>query len=486
MRRNVEYKVSDNSKELYLEYYKYFDHLFAKARDNSGLDYVFTLLRVSGIQDGGWDPFEESQEALLDYSRLLQRTSKNGINKRSFRLALLIYCHTVELSVPYHIFFNLLRCVQHSTYVPFPFPGTPIKRKLFGVKPQTPAQKIRALRTECEKVKETDLVDKIDTFYDDEIRNAFYHSDYVLTDTEFRICEGGLPKSVSFSDLSEKLARCFAFYQAFFDIYKKIRLAFLSGKKYYRMPNFEVCEILTNKKQGLIGFRIHFSNGSSAFFERRKERVTGINVMLENDHINFFCGNLATLKPKWLLNGKKFVEKNTRYNKEGYWKPLLFLGDVQSIMKEIGLLSPDEDVRACLFYIRLTGSESIEFALKTNEKLFESDLYSEGRFSVAKCAISKEGMYVYDCTYFVNSEKPLEIRKGLNRIKKFVAEKTAGMSESSYCLKYTLRRNVRPTKNSDGTMTISFSMDDPRNTLTVSNFRMLPKTDWSIKPEWID
>lgn len=488
MEDKVEYKVKDSQKEYYQDYRTYLDHLFARARDTNGLQYVYTLLRVSGIQDGGWDPFVEAQEALIEFSKILQKNSKKGINKSSFRLALLIYCHSIEMSAPYQILYNLLQCAQGKNYTPFPFPGESLgKKKPFSVRPQSPTKKIGTLKQEAEKIGEQELINKINSFFDDDVRNAFYHSDYSLTDTEFRICENGLPKAVSFVELSEKLSRCFAFYQAFFDLYRQIRYSFKKTKKVHRMPNYEVFELLTDKKEGLIGFKMHFSNGSQAHWERRKERVHGINVMLEKDHINFFVGDLSKLQRKWLFNGKIFREKNTRYNSPCVWRPILFYGKTDEVITEVRNESTDKDVQGCLFYIKCTGHESIEFAIRSNKPIFEGNELKTGKIEVVKCDCSKDGAYVYDGTYFANSDKAREIKKGINRIEKFVAGFKQKDIEIIYTLKYHLERKMKPPKNNDGRgFTITFAMDDPRNTLCLSNFGVLPKTDWKIKPDWIE
>ncbi len=488
MGTTVKYKTQDSQKAYYQEYRSYLDHLFERARDTNGLQYIYTLLRVSGVQDGGWDPFIEAQEALIEFSKILQKISKKGIKKSSFRVALLIYCHSIEMSAPYQILYNLLGCAQGKNYVPFPFPGESLgKKKPFHVRPQSPTKKLVTLKNEAEKIGEQELISKINSFFDDDIRNAFYHSDYSLTDTEFRICENGLPKVVSFEELSEKLSRCFAFYQAFFDLYRQIRYSFKKTKKLHRMPNYEVFELLTDKKEGLVGFKMHFSNGSQAFWERRKERVHGINVMLEKDHINFFVGELAKLQRKWLFNGKIFREKNTRYNSPCAWRPILFYGKTDEVITEVKNESNDKDVQGCLFYIKCTGHESIEFVIKSDKLLFEAKEFKNGRIEARLCNCSIVGSYVYDCTYFVNSDKAREIKKGVNRITKFVDEFKIKGFKVVYALKYYLERKIKPPKDNDGRgFTITFSMDDPRNTLCLSNFGILPKTDWKIKPEWIE
>jgi hypothetical protein len=72
----VKYKVSNSNLGYYTEYYEYLKSLFCKARDNGGIQFIFTLLRVSGIQDGGWDPFEEARESLLEFSKILRKNTK--------------------------------------------------------------------------------------------------------------------------------------------------------------------------------------------------------------------------------------------------------------------------------------------------------------------------------------------------------------------------------------------------------------------------
>jgi len=451
MSDEIEYKIVDNQRKYYTEYYKYLDHLFGKARENGGMQYLYSLLRVSGISDGGWDPFVEAHEALIDFSKILQRVGKKGVTKNSIRLGLLIYCHSIEMAAPYQILYNLLQCIQGKMYIPFPFLGRPKgKKDPFGVIPPSPRAKIEKLKTECERTGEQELINKFNSFFDDDIRNAFYHSDYSITDTEFRICESGLPHSISLKDLSEKLARCFAFYQAFFNIYKQIRFSFKKIKKFHRLPNFEVLEILTDKKEGLIGFRMHFSNGAKAFFERRKERVGGMNVLLEKDHINFFVGDLSKLQRKWILNGRIFREKNTRYNAPCTWRPILFYGNVDEVIKEIKNETNEKDVQGCLFYIKCTGHESIEFAIKSDKELFNGKELVSGKIKVISCDCNKNHTYLYDGTYFLNSQKVQQIKIGLRQISNFVDNYKKQGIKIIYNLKYYLERKIEPIKAEAG------------------------------------
>lgn len=161
----VKYKVVDSNKKYFDEYYRYLDHLFCKAKNGNRLQYVYTLFRISGIEDDSWDPFVESEEALVDLSKLLRRISKKGVNRQSFRLALLIYCHAIEISAPYHILFNLLRCAQGKTYIPFPFPGrSKGKKKPFDFIPASPNKKIKILNQEASQIGEEKIIEHLKSF----------------------------------------------------------------------------------------------------------------------------------------------------------------------------------------------------------------------------------------------------------------------------------------------------------------------------------
>ena len=476
----------DKQKEYYEEYRKYLVQLFVNARDRQGIEYIYTLLRISGIEDGGWDPFVEAEEALNDLSKILRSISKKGITKSSLRMALLIYCHSVEMSAPYQILFNLLQCTQGKHYNLFPFPGRPKGKKFpYEVIPMSPKGKIEKLKEEAEKAGEKKLIDHINSFFRDDIRNAFYHSDYTITDKEFRICENRRSNTTSLNDLSVILTRCFAFYQAFFDIYKQARHSFREMKKLHRLPNFEVLELMTNKKEGLVGFKMHFSNDSTAYFERRKERVYGVNLHFQRDlSINFNVGDLGKLQYKWRARGKDFRELNTRYNDDGEWRPIQFYGKAEKILNEIEAETTDEVVQGCLFYIHCTGHESIEFAMKSDKELFQGKEFSEGKIKLVACGKGMDGSFLYDGTYFVNSRKGRAVKMGVNSIQAFMLKFKDAEINAPYCLKYQTKRIMKPTKVEGNTL--HFSMSDPRNTMYVSDFRMLPRSDWKIQSEWIN
>ncbi len=299
METTIEQNIQD---QFYPEYKKYFEHLFVRARDAGGLDYIYTLLRVSGVQDGGWDSFVEAEESLLDLSGVLRELDNNGREKTSLRLALLLYCHSIEMSAPYQIFYNLLQCCQPKNYISMPFFEM---NKNGKVMQKYPKNKIVSLEQEAKKIGEEELIAHITSFYDNNIRNAFFHSDYTIED-DFKICEARPVQRIKRDILLEKIKRCFAFYQAFMDTYREAKIAYIPVEKIYPLKNFDVFELLVDDKEGLVGFKRHYprDDGMYGYYERRKDRVRGLNFMIEDVGIQFYCGLLSEIKNVHMMNGE--------------------------------------------------------------------------------------------------------------------------------------------------------------------------------------
>jgi hypothetical protein len=98
-----------------------------------------------------------------------------------------------------------------------------------------------------------------------------------------------------------------AFYEAFFQTQKLFALDWKRQKRYYKLPGYEVLELLTDE-QGLYGFSMHFSNGSKATFARQKDKVVAENLDFSGEGIGFQVGDLGGLTTKWLVDGKEFSD----------------------------------------------------------------------------------------------------------------------------------------------------------------------------------
>ncbi len=481
------------------EYVVYLTSLFSRAANIDGFTYLCTLLRVEGITSGYWDAFVEAEEALEDLNRLLRSTQTKRQVKRKIRLGLFIYCHATEMSAPYEILANLLRCCHNKLYKMHPFSHLVRigKKKEFFAKRYLPNSKnkidhLRELATACGEKKITQI---IESFFRNDIRNAFYHSDYTISDNEFRIIEGAElgKKTITLEELSSILTKCFAFYSAFSIVYKKVRQDLARGQKYHRWPNYEVLELLSEKEE-LTGFKIHFPNKSHAMFERKEhEGTTALNIRLEEEGISLMVGNLDEYKKAedWFVEGKSFDEYGSRYNRYSYWRPIIFQGDTQKIDKKVFEMTEDKTVQGCLFYIFTTGHKAIEFALKSDKDLFKRKEYSRSRlkkkkhFVIRKCENKGSSHFLFDGTYFLESVNEESIQYALKQIFAYIDSFQKRGIKIQHRLKHKLYSDVKPVQKENGSFTLTLSTDDPRNTLVATHLGMFPKSDWKIKEEWI-
>jgi hypothetical protein len=484
------------------EYIDYLYHLFFRAANTNGFNHLCTILRVEGIKCGHWDSLLEAKETGDDMSKLLRSAGRWRKKKRALRLGLFLYCHLTEMSAPYEVIANLLRGCQDQLYKVYPFEHlirVHNKKDFFSKRHlPSPKQKIKhieelALRCGEEKINKT-----ISGFFRNDIRNAFYHSDYTIENDEFRIIEGSTigQEVIKLDDLSNYLTKCFAFYSAFFIVFENIKKELVKGKKFHRWSNYEVLELLSDKNE-LTGFKIHFPNNSYAMFERKGyEGTMSMNISCEKEGVSLFVGDINKYKEAedWHVGGKPFIEFGTRYNNYGYWKPIIFCGDSDKITKKITGLTDDKINQGCLFYVFATGHSAIEFALKSKRRLFGSKKeYSVPFFAKEKNVVIKEcgfynDFYLYDGTYFINDKTPESIDKGLKWIENFIQSQSKNNQDISYRLKYQIYQDVSSgakKENDDSSFSISFSTDDPRNTMVATDLRIFPKSDWKIREEWI-
>ena len=285
------------------------DCIEALWRDAFGIrafDAACTLLRVSGLQDAGWDPIEESEAALKDFDWHLKAEDEALSSKSHWRIGLLMYCHAVEMSAVHATLANILRILLGESYHVNPLGslGRPDKKRMFKFYPASAKVKWKKLRDMAIEAKRADLVRIIDAVYNDAVRNAFSHSDYILTATHFRWTEGGLPSQIPLEQVNNLITNAFGFFGIFLGM--RDRWFSLVGEmpRYHKWPEYEVLELLTDENQKLNGFRVHFSNGNSARFARTPEGIDCTNVLFEGDGtINFMVGSLDALESRWKVDG---------------------------------------------------------------------------------------------------------------------------------------------------------------------------------------
>jgi hypothetical protein len=284
-----------------------FESLWDNAFRANPFDAICTLLRVSGLADAGWDPLEESEEAFKDYNWHLKAKSKDLSDKSYWRIGLLMYCQACEMSAIHQMLANLLRILLNQRYHMNPLGslGRADKKRFFKWYPPSAKVKWHKLREMAVDAKTADLVRLIDGIYDDRVRNAFSHSDYIITNNTFRWTEGDLGGQLPLEKLDSLITNAFSFTGVFVAVRDRWLKLAAKMSRYHRWPNHEVLELL--KLDGkLDGFRVHFSNGNSARFRRSPAGVDLMNVVIESDGtINFMVGSLDGLTDRCVVDGKE-------------------------------------------------------------------------------------------------------------------------------------------------------------------------------------
>ncbi|MFA5554547.1 MAG: hypothetical protein WCZ89_06930 [Phycisphaerae bacterium] len=289
------------------DYISYLDTLFGRAYKSNPLELLFAILRVGYLVDQDWDPFEESQRAFKELNWLMEKADKELSDIASSRIALLMYCQVVEMTVPHILLANSLNIIAGKPYVMDPFFDLSHQRKkgFLNRIPASATVKMHRIKKLAKEVQELKLIETIESFFDDRVRNAFSHSDYIFTKDYFRWTEGGPASQMSMSDLEDKIRICFAFYGALLECGSRWRRSFGKFPRYHKLPNYEVLELLKDEEELVTGFKIHFSNGSYASYSRGPDGSKPMNVRPNQDgSINFFVGDLDKFEKVWKIDGK--------------------------------------------------------------------------------------------------------------------------------------------------------------------------------------
>jgi hypothetical protein len=178
------------------------------------------------MEDGGWDPYAESRNILNDLNRLMKiRLPKKKFpepENTTWRLGLLLYSHIVEMDAPYEVITNLLRFQAGKGYSPNAFFDflTDKEKKNFAKSGIRTGRKIEIIKSLSEKTGHS-VGDLYDDFYNGRLRNAVQHSDFILTDKDFRSrsgISGGKAFKLSYDELDALITKAKAFIAAYFQV----------------------------------------------------------------------------------------------------------------------------------------------------------------------------------------------------------------------------------------------------------------------------
>ena len=397
--------------------------LFSQAQSKSSLDYLFTLLRVEGIKLRVQDPLLKLK---ADLAPITDGLSIGELHP--------LYRSMVIVEEPLALVANLLNCIQGQPYNSLPFHHLkqgqwPNERK------PTPAEVVQELFNLATKAGIIDLARIINEAYPTEI------VDECLSQS--------LPSSEQFQVAFQT---CRSFLEVLLDTYFMERRKFRGQQKLYKLPRFEVLELLVDDESGLYGFRMHFSNGSSAFFERHNDGAMGQNIQL-NPHIDFFVGCLDDLRTEWHVGALRLYEIGLpgRYNELGEWKPIVYPGKPDVLLKEVSQLSEDLDVQGTLFYIMATGHRVIEFVVRISVELPHQSFTFGKDLHFWMCPLLDDQLHsgrnvrLYDGWYDVEETDPEYLRQAIANIGLGVNRMAFAYDAAvDWCLKYRMNLSSKP------------------------------------------
>lgn len=297
----------DEIEETRERYYQAFRPLFFPELPfrHDVISYLASILRIVGMEDGGWDPFVESRATLENINHIMQMDLPEDrfpdAELTRWRMGLLMYSHMVEMDAPYEVITNLLRFHLGYGYSPNPYFKflTADEQKNFARRGIYPSGKIKIIKQLSDELG-SPVGAIFDEFYRSKLRNAISHSDYIFTDTEFRVRSGTgawAAYSIPLAQLGETITRTKVFYSTFFGIERAARKGWadVAGRVLpYDLPLKGLLEFLT--EGGLLsGFRVHWPNGSDSVYRRTDDGIemSNCHVTLDDKGVALMIGRKA-------------------------------------------------------------------------------------------------------------------------------------------------------------------------------------------------
>ncbi len=261
------------------------------------INYFASLLRVFGLEDRGWDPYAESRATLEDLNSFFDLNLPEDLfpdrNATLWRIGLFLYSHIVEMDAPYAVLTNLLRFRLGKGYSPSAFLEflTDTEKRSFRKRGISTSRKIKMIQELSAEAGLPNVGTIFDDFYDNHLRNAVGHSDYILADDDFR-CRGSsnliMAFRIPYEKLDDTLASAKAFIAAFFQVELLARQVW--GREKQKAvpydPHYKgLMEILVDARDLMCGFRVHWPNGSESTYRRTENGVEMINCYLDSEGI---------------------------------------------------------------------------------------------------------------------------------------------------------------------------------------------------------
>lgn len=189
--------------------------LFKIARRMSEMDFVGALDGESrGAQDAGWSTTLTAEQVFQELSYFMKEHSE--YSTADLRILLLLYSQLAEAGGVYETLKNMLGVVEQTPFLLWPFKDLVKVKKSSGrvIGPNANAT-FRDLSDHAHRIGMVELAYCFENAFRDDIRNAMYHSDYILWDDGLRLRRrnGGPVQLLSYEDTFDAVGIGVAFFQ---------------------------------------------------------------------------------------------------------------------------------------------------------------------------------------------------------------------------------------------------------------------------------
>lgn len=237
--------------EALKRYLNVLDPLFMKAKGSSEFEFIFTLLRVRGMQDAGWDPYETSVRAIPLIQNLASEAKTYDAAKH---LELWMYGHIVEAAEPFEILTNLIGVIKGERFKTDCYPLPTGRRNPFS-----PGEKLSRLRESAESIGFQSITDPFSEIWNRNLRNSIFHSDYSIHGGAIRTIR---PTSEYSDDaFMTLLNKALAYHNAISGL-QRIHIESYDNPKvisvhpdFARRPEGEQCTVIVRRNHGVIGLK---------------------------------------------------------------------------------------------------------------------------------------------------------------------------------------------------------------------------------------
>lgn len=239
------------------------DDLFNKAKAKDEFEYICAILRIRGMESAGWDPLQETRIMFADLVTLIEAPLRGDTK---IRLLLLLYSHLLEADAIYDIIENMLRTIEGKRCRIAPFQELFKKGKEpFKILAPSAKKVVEYLREHATRIGENELSSLLEWMFNEEIRNAFFHSDYTIFQDEFRsrnaqFCDQNkITHSIKLNKLVELINRGIAFFQNFMSVYGEHILSYKESKiipgRFGSDGSIVPIELIVDPEHGIHRFR---------------------------------------------------------------------------------------------------------------------------------------------------------------------------------------------------------------------------------------